>query len=234
MPPVFGRSSSNLHLYDAVLDEWLATGDRTHRAMARNIMHDHRVTPEREREFLRIAGVHGNETKLEEDIVDYHKEHVRDAKAPPPFVDEAQNGPNILTHSPRRPDEPHPDREFGRILKLSSLGLIFDWAQDRDEKFGALRRERNENVIDWLDKKLGEARAIESFVQIALDAVNFYLSEEGPYQPSWCAPWEDLEPYLAEGPDRWAEIVGIPSTGEACWVQIPFSLDSIRRQRVTA
>jgi hypothetical protein len=229
MPTVFGRYSTNPHPFDPGITDWLTSGKVGYRAMARNIMHDHRVIPEREErfiEFIKQSGLPSNGATLEKAVVDYYKEQVRDSRSPP-FTEAAQNSANILTNAFPRPPRFHPNSEFGRILKLNPLWDVFDYSRRREEKdtdpqkvtrYTEVPRLRD-GMMAWLDKKLVSASAIETFVHLTLDAMNVYLKEVNAYQPSWCAPWSHIEEHLRQGgPERAAKAVGLPSTGYPSWV----------------
>lgn len=222
MPPVFGRSQSDPHPYDAALAQWLADGRIEVRAVARNTMHDHRVSEAREQHFDAFANRPRTGPHLRQAFLDYFRERVRHLETPD-FLDERLNGPNIVSGGRSGQHVVNRDLEVARVLDLSGLGLVFEWARKR--RIGGrtfARYPKNPNdvaVAAWLEAQLSgrshDDRA--KFVSDTLAALDAYGATY-PFQPTWIVFWAEIQPHLAAGPDRWLELVGVSKASSPRWL----------------
>ncbi|HSN99528.1 MAG TPA: hypothetical protein VLS89_14630, partial [Candidatus Nanopelagicales bacterium] len=133
MPPVFNRALPDPHPYDAALAACLSSDDPGYRAVARNIMHDHRVSEEREKKLLKHYGSPGDAKTLNRTLVDYKMECVQKRKLPD-YVLRALNHTNIISLAP--PGQcPHPDTWLVRIINLNGLHIVYAWAKHLSRAF---------------------------------------------------------------------------------------------------
>lgn len=221
MPPVFGRLSAVPHPYEPVLQSWLGSRFVGHRAMARNIMHDHRVSTAREASFDKLLEHPCSDRGLQNAIVDYFKAKVR-TRTLPDYVYSRLNGQNLLTGTPSGKHVLHKDLQLVRLLDLNGLGRMFRWA--KDEK-GVRQFERCPGIGDdpaqarWLDEELqGQTEARQrAFVAAVLDVLNEYRRER-PFQPTWASTWAAFGSHAMAGPERWLQVFGMPRPTYPRWV----------------
>src|SRR5262245_51719153 len=110
MAPVFDRPAS--HPFEPALSEWFDSRDPELRALAVNLMHDHRVSVDRDRAFTAYVGSPCTGATLKQGLQGYYEVRVRDA-ATPDFLDAALNASNV--------HRVHKDLKLVRLLNLSGL-----------------------------------------------------------------------------------------------------------------
>src|SRR6476661_4544813 len=76
MPPVFGRAYPDPHPYDGCLHELLISPETYERAMARNLMCDHRVTPARAQKLDEFVPSPCTPESINRGVVGYYHEKV--------------------------------------------------------------------------------------------------------------------------------------------------------------
>jgi hypothetical protein len=218
MPPVFGRTTPDPHPYDDALNTWLTSTDSSWHAMARNVMHDHRVSEARAEAFNNFVDDPCTSVGLNRAIVDYFEEKIRHRKLPH-YVYKRVNDNNLLTGKHLLPLI-HKDLKLVRILDLNGLGLVCQWGNE------AVRRKKgweptllrfpstvsDSEIAKWLDGELGGASPaqVERTVWTILDILNAYRLEE-PFQPTWSTTWAAFEPYQDETASRWLQLLGVVS-----------------------
>jgi hypothetical protein len=223
MPPVFGRSLPDPHPYDAALASLLAaTTDE--RAIALNLMHDHRVSPAREREFDAFVKPPCTDVQLRLALDEYFHAKVRHRKLPH-YVYHAVNANNLLNGQVAVRPMIRGDVQLVRVLDLNGLNRVFQWAygvRRANPRWGRTfdRFPRNISdgraVLGWLDEKM-QPRTVESFVATVLDVLRTHRAEKKAYQPTWATTWAAFKEHVAAGPDRWCQVLGIDKP-RACWV----------------
>lgn len=238
MPPVFGRNNKP-HPYDKAIAEWLAIPTLGYCAMARNLMHDHRVSEAREKVFdefaatmarrrgsSAFAGNPPTREELEKAIVDYFEEKVRNRHLPH-YVYGAINSNNLIVGNGSVSSQgrqssypPNRDVKLVRVLDLTGLGSVFQWAKRKNTWRKLLARFPNcppsrikphdEAITSWLDEKLerGSERQIEGFIASVLKILNEYRQDQA-FQPTWATTWSAFEPNAEQGPDRWLQVLGM-------------------------
>jgi hypothetical protein len=209
---VFGRNDGLPHPYDDELSRWSAHKRLAFRAMARNLMFDHRVSSQREAAFHPFANGAGRTLNLHNAVVKYHKERIQ-LQPTPDFLDTAINADNMIS----LPNGilPTEEAELVRVLDLSGLSRVFSWAieQEQDEwkgKFvGLVKDFEDEQLAVWLRENLQLADGAEDFICFILDVLNDYQKKKGPFHPTWATTWEAFRRYEKALPDRWAQVLGI-------------------------
>ena len=214
MYPVFTRRELN---YDADFARWLNWPDPVqrdaYRAMACNVMYDHRVQKERANLFNEYYLAGG---KLDEAIRRYFEEHVRTAD-PPHFVLDL-NLSNIVAGAPLANfvDERTPLITF---LDLNGLIEVYRWASrnphpDYRDIFRLYDVRPGDDVSPWLRRRVDQFGE-RSFVGALLAALRERRKEpDSHYHPAWAALWSELAPVLSEGlVNRWWETVGVYKPG---------------------
>lgn len=216
--PVFGRMIPDPHPYDVALNDWLSSGDSTWQSMARNVMHDHRVSKQRADSFNRYVDHPCTSAGLNRAIFNYFKREIRH-EVLPHYLNRTINEENFLTSRGLLPLI-HKDVKLVRVLDLTGLRLVIQWGNE------TIRRKRSweptllnlptsltdQDVTKWLDEEIGNGSSsqVERTVETILDIMNSYSREE-PYQPIWATTWAAFEPYVDDGPERWLQLLGIPS-----------------------
>lgn len=227
MALVFGRNGSGAHPLAQSLAKLQASTDEGRRAMAYNLMHDHRVSEAREAAFLSyIARQKLSTTEIGDIVKAYHRERVREARHPD-FLEPAINGENFRSGPHAGPLAVNSNLEVGRVLVLNGLWTACRWAtREHPARYPALGTvpgeglEFRKRVQEWLTEKLStSAGQRTSFVQAALKAAWHHHLEIAPYQPAWVAPWEDLKTHLEHPskPRRWLEVMGAHKQAP-CWI----------------
>lgn len=226
MPPVFGRSTLNPHPYDYGLDLLMpkSSGDR---AMAINIRCDHRVSVERERQFDAFISSPCDDLVLQRAIIEYHNRRVRERKRPD-YVYDSLNGLNILNGRSHGRPQIKSSLELVRALDLNGLRYLFSWAQTFGNKkhlgrwgktFDSFPRNPADDsaVLAFLDSQM-RSSSVEKFLKVVLDLLNVsLLAEKRPFQPTWATTWKQFGRYVKEGPERWAELLGV-NKPYPCWL----------------
>src|ERR1017187_9176058 len=119
---VFGRDRVGAHPLFRGLGLMMASSDIYSRAVARNVMHDHRVTPTREAKFLSGTAV----ANLEFAIRSYFESSVR-VRHLPDYVYGRLNHENILTDTATRPRGVlGRDFQLVRLLNLNRLYPVYE------------------------------------------------------------------------------------------------------------
>lgn len=226
MPPVFGRYFPDPHPYDDALTAMRAsTADE--KAVAINLMHDHRVSQERERAFDAFVKHPCTAFGLRKALKDYFEKKVRQRELPH-YVYRDVNAHNLLNGHPGTRPLIKPDTKLVRVLDLNGLKRVFNWAQIEGDRRGKYPRRwgltfsrfppdmNDGKVMDFLDEKMG--RSVEDFVSTILDVLYVHGKlEKKPYQPAWATAWAAFKDYVNEGPDRWLQVLGMDKPSP-CWV----------------
>lgn len=234
MPPVFNRFVPDPHPYDDALKDWLGTGGTygvESPAMARNFQWDDRVSKEREAQFdLGISSRPVGGAHLKTTLTNYFRTKVRHSRRPA-FLDKDTNGTNIVHGGPDNIDAFDHGRALVNVLDLHKLGGQYEYAKqagwvgfdDYDNSFN------DDQLLAWLNARLegkpdAEQRAFVTRVLARLNKsrrrVKTKPSRAKPFEPAWVTFWDDFEPFLNEGPDRWCEVLGVPKTRSRVWVVV--------------
>lgn len=213
MSTVFGRNS-NSHPYDEAIAQWCDSTDTWRRAMARNVMHDHRVSKAREHAFDTFGKQPRTPDDLEKAIVKYFEEKIR-TKTLPHYVYRTVNENNLLIGADLLKPRIHKDVQLVRVLDLNGLGRVLQWARIQ-KKWGRVfadfpRSQNDQEISRWIDGILQGAprEKIEQFVATVLDIMNKYR-QAYPFQPTWATTWSAFEAHERHGPDRWLQVLGMP------------------------
>lgn len=224
MPPVFNRYDLDPHPYDDALQVWLGSLDDTRQAMARNVMHDHRVAEMRAEAFDRFVEHPCTSSSLDEAMIDYFHDRVRTRKLPD-YVYKKLNENNLIISRGLYPLIPK-YVPLVRALDLNGLGLVCQWANEaahRKKQWKSTLSKLPVSITDasiagWLDGELKGASSpkVERIVSDLLD-IMYTFGQKQPYQPTWATSWAAFEPYKDDGPDRWLEVLGV-SAPSPRWV----------------
>jgi len=222
MGTIFGRSSG-AHLFDDALAEWKASINHKHKAMACNLVHDHRVSPEREAHLSDMArsdmsGLRCTGVNLQNALNNYFEQRVRVRKLPP-YVYWKLNGDNILGATPKGWVGPKRDTKLVRVLDLSGLFHPYSWAKKRGNKrFESLPYQMS-RTAEWIDNQLKTLSVddLRTFLDTVFGVLRNY-SQEHPFQPVWASTLTSFESHIKEGPDRWLEMLGMVRTGKPRWL----------------
>lgn len=219
MPPVFGRQSHPTHRYDAALQTWLSSPYAADRAMARNVMYDHRVSVWREQSFDRFVGPTCDSNSLRKACNNYFNQQVRN-RSLPEYVYNVYNSANLINAAWAVPPLVNKDRKLVRILNLNKLGLVFQWARTArkwPKTFDTFPGAHDQKQLGiWLDKRI----ALDSKEHITriIEALNIY-GKTYPFQPTWATTLDAFSPHISSGADRWLQAVGVSPTEEN-WIII--------------
>jgi len=213
MPPAFDRSP---HQYDSVLSEWVQSRDIDYRAMARNLMHDHRVSADRERAFDYYVETPTTSRRLREAITVYYERRVRDC-TDPDCIDPTINANNFLTT--------HKDLLLLRVLNLSGLYGVFEWGRKEgivvtdgfpvsDKRTAGDRDGRDRWLADQVSGRADDD--VHTFVSDVLSLLAQFTAANQPWQPTWATAWSAFKGYVGDKADpiradRWAQVVGLYS-----------------------
>lgn len=238
MPPVFGRYLPDPHPYDTALNDMQRSLDDTEKALAYNLMHDHRVSREREEAFndVLVNPTSPSKEELNQALDDYVKGTIRNLPNPH-YAHCDVNARNLLNGPSRFRLKVRRNQKLVRVLDLNGLFRVFQWAKgehingnlrwnDTFSTFPAVNSPDHINVTNWLSEKLGgpsypprSPQEVEAFIATVLDVLNAYSQQVEPYQPTWAALWSSFveEGIDRKGPERWLESVGVHRP-HPCWV----------------
>ena len=190
MPPVFGRTHPDPHPYDDALKAWLTSADASWQSMARNVMHDHRVSKARAEAFNRFVDSPCTSAGLNRAIIDYFEEQIRHRRLPH-YVYKAVNEENLLTSRQLVPLI-HKDVKLVRVLDLNGLRFVVQWGNEPTRRKSTWEPTlanfpyslTDSEVANWLDDEIGAGSPdrIERAVATILDILNSYTIEEEPYK----------------------------------------------------
>jgi hypothetical protein len=185
--------------------------------MARNIMHDHRVSVEREKAFDSHTNRPRTDSDLRDAIIRYKEVYIR-TSADPQFLDAGVNGLNLVSGASGGRQIIHKDAKLVRVLDLNGLTPVFQWAKRKGHAtFTSFpTRPSGYNVGRWLDRMIRQLPR-EQFVQACLDAMNDY-SLHLPFHPTWAAAWQKFKPFAQQGSDRWLQVMGMPRPSGGRWL----------------
>lgn len=218
---VFGRTSAS-HSYNRALAAWERSGEIAKMAMACNIRHDHRVSPERERHFDSFCRKPRTAVELEQAISTYFKEKVR-TRHYPDFVYNEINGCNLisgyskvgqrLAKDPRHDLAPelNKDRMLLRIIDLNGLVVPYRtllhkrqrirWWSEAVKSYSKIPR--NLKLPDeqaWVDKWLKEMldhddeKSRSRFVAVVLSLLRT-VRKASSFQPTWATTLDAFAPH---------------------------------------
>lgn len=216
---VFGRDSRTPHPYASALHEWLASSDYHYRALARNVMHDHRVSARREQIFESSMAYPRTARELEKAIVTYFETRVR-TRPLPDYVFAGFNFDNFVTNAAAHLQLIHRDVSLVRVLDITGLHTVFQWAKNRLHPVFAVYPTAWNEVITWLDAHIGppnDVGQIDQFIETILEVLNSYRLVQ-PFQPTWATAWAGFERFATENPDVWAECLGMKKTTAPRWL----------------
>jgi hypothetical protein len=201
--PLFGRDSE--HRYDAALREWLAHKSCDRRAMARNLISDHRVTAARAEIFGNFVATECTCSALSSALIQYKTQRVRRPDIPD-FANEEINGSNVLCGGSSGAHNIPKDASLAQLINLNGLEPVYRWAKRKGMPgFERFTRPGTSGLEQFLLEEVAEPAG---FVDRVLTTLNAY-SGEIKHHPSWVTYWEDLEPHLAGSADRWAHLLGL-------------------------
>jgi hypothetical protein len=179
-------------------------------------MHDHRVSEPREEDFDGFVDKPCTGDALKRGIIKYFTTKIRN-RTLPHYVYKKVNENNILSGNPTIVPSINKDLELVRVLDITGLGEVFQWAKRKKNWGKTLKRfpryHNEQDVIVWLDgylQKVPRQQAL-SFVAILIDILNQYRNEHA-YQPTWATAWVGFQHFLKDGPDRWLQVVGVART----------------------
>ena len=223
--PVFGRTPPTRHRYMDALEVWLNEASVGPRAIARNVMFDHRVAQVREARFDDVSGHPRDAIALQEALVSYHANFVRTQRHPDFVLDEV-NGSNVLAGGTNPRWLQRRDARLVRLISLNGLATkVLVWAGERGmEPFAS--RPTDSISGSWLDEHLSNTTSAAEFVFACLEALNAY-AVENPFHPTWATLWDPLVDLLVDGADRACEALGIdcPVAG-TWWIALQYDVES--------
>lgn len=203
---VFGREGEHPHDYPAVFDEWLA-GLTMSRAVARNLMHDHRVTRERAGFFDRFITRPCSCETFQRALLKYKERQVQHL-SPPDFAVDTLNHGNVLSGTSDGAHVISKDLELANVLDLSLLTEPYAWAQKHIKAFEGYRDVSPDRLETWLDSKLRSAPP-RRFIEDVFAMLTAYTAHKKPHHPTWVTTWDAFAPYVAQPPERWPQAVGV-------------------------
>jgi hypothetical protein len=210
MPQIFGRKNHTPHPYGDAVDAWRRSSQIGERAMARNIMYDHRVSELREQAFDKFVTKPCDGTILRRALDDYFKTHVRN-RVLPDYVYARMNGNNLINANVSVLPDVNKDRRLVRAINLNNLAIVFQWARSTgrwERTFERFPSPYDEDaVMAWLDARMTPIE-VEELVGSALEVLSAYR-KEFPFQPSWATTLDAFSPYTNEDADRWLQLLGV-------------------------
>lgn len=227
MFPVFGQDRNDMHPCVAELKRWShPASDQQKRAVARNLMHDDRVSEEREKAFL--SYVTQNPNNLDTALKKYFDEQIRTQHSLE-TVYHQHNAVNLVS-GPFSSSSPGFDKSvmLARVLDLNGLKHPVNWVilqliDDQNDLPSELKKKCRRiwgsrgieftegEFSDWLNAKLTNASEAtkQELMTVLLGVLNHHR-RKFPYQPVWATLWNLFEEHAQkEQPHRWAQTLGM-------------------------
>ena len=219
MPKIFGRVALNTHPCEKDLVKWEVSKKHEIRAVAINLRCDHRITPDREREFMSFLN---NEQSLSDALKSYYKYRIK-LNDKPDFILPNLNRENCVFGFSETENLIGTKEQLVNVLSLNGLIHVFQACVEELEDFGFNERRgfekpntdelnSDKGFGDWLNRMLKNASPgkQENFVKSVFDLMNYYKNKkEGYYNAIWVSKWDDFEPFINDGANVWVQVLGV-------------------------
>jgi hypothetical protein len=180
------------------------------RAMAANLLADHRIPPDRLSRLADLAGVLDQAHAIRDSLRRYQTAEVRPLKTSDvkPAYLRGDNTSNRV--------DPPPRTFVATLLDLTRLGHIYADAAARRvpafRRFAVTDPRDHTQVNDFIGPRLSDPAQRRTFLGAILRARSYYRkSRDERIHPTWVAEWSSLEPYLdPDRPEEWLRAVGVP------------------------
>jgi len=192
----------------------------SYKAVARNLLSDHRVSSERFSSFSAFAGDLSRIDVIQRALESYQLEEVR------PSISARTEPAYARTDNENNRVRLAPGSHVATVLDLTRLGRIY---AEAGATFGlpafrlfAVTDPRNVSQInDFIGRRLGDPLQRESFLREILRARRRYRKTvETRVHPMWVAEWKSLQHFLDPvRPERWLQAVGVPREHPA-WLAV--------------
>ncbi|MDP2315847.1 MAG: hypothetical protein Q8P41_23320 [Pseudomonadota bacterium] len=181
-----------------------------------NVVHDGRVTPEREAEFQAFIEAHELTLYNAEDLriaLETQWKHLCWGRPEDAAFLLPSNAANEVTSLP----------EDARLFRLLNLSGVVPWFPDKEWDLGLRREGRPLTPREGLDAALGSSDTEwRDAVVVAMLGQLHTMNVAQVYHPLWCTPWDDLcrlIPSPAEVPvARLLGAVGVAGTAGTWWM----------------
>ena len=181
------------------------------RAMARNLLAEHRVSGQRFLGFLSAAGELASIDQVREALEDYQWKEVR------PFLKNGTPPAYVRTENANNMAALNADTRLGTVLDLTRLGRVYAEAKSffKLPEFSTYEvtdpRDRTQ-INEFLAIRLEDPARRETFLRAIFKVMARYrLQVEDRVLPTWAAEWKSLEPFLhRDSPRAWLQAVGVP------------------------
>ncbi len=180
------------------------------RAMARNLLGEHRWSAERLRAFLASDGAFLSPAEIEDKLKKYQEKEVRTPIGS--ALGPAYGRPDNSNNSVRMPA----GTELGTVIDLTRLGHVYaeayrEFGLPEFESFPDHDRSPS-SINQFLKVRLESPGSRSTFMRALFMARRKYLGSKAHRVifPTWTADWADLQRFLAPAaPERWLEAVGV-------------------------
>jgi hypothetical protein len=196
-----------------------ATKDPEYRAMARNLLAEHRVPADRFAGFLKDAGSLANLDRVRDALNWYQVNEVRPniKGGAQPAYERPENAENAVALTAKT--------RLATVLDLTRLGRV--WAEASTGfhmdafRFIQPTAPSPDEVNEFLAPRLGTTANAEAFLPHLFEALKQYRNKTAKrIDPTWAAEWESLKPFLDPNhPQRWLQAVGVPKD-IAVWLAV--------------
>jgi hypothetical protein len=187
------------------------------RALALNLIYDHRVSTQRALHFLTFVGS-GNPTaeNLKNALATYRRELV--AKAPGQTFSEAPE--KSMNHVSKAQDLVHVCNVTKKLIHITNSGLMSDDVANALSQLGMGKRalESATTIDNFLQPRLRDAEQKAEFVNNFLILLAEYR-KISPWNPIWTATWDHFERVsIQDEPASWLESVGLQCSSGPDWL----------------
>lgn len=190
------------------------------RAMARNLLCEHRLSAERFDAFSGFAGQLTAMDRVQQALEEYQTGEVRPliTSGLQPAYARAANANNAVS----LPAGSH----VGAVLDLTRLGRVYAEAKatfklPEFRSYAVTDPRDYSQVNDFLTERLNDPADRDPFLKALFRACARYRKRiEEQVHPVWAAEWESLRPFLdPDKPARWLRAVGVPRE-HAVWLAV--------------
>ena len=198
------------------------------KAMARNLLGEHRVSFDRLKKFLPSGFNWDNFDAIQKDLDEYQKKAVRVKLNPSlPFSHLKQPLPAFESKENKNNRVNLPlNAKLGTVIDLTRLHRVYGYAAFN--KVPAFEKFVHTSPLDQVNEFLAghledpDHTVRKGFVDSIFRAMAAYRvsSDNDRIHPTWAAEWQSLKAYLEpNAPERWVQAVGVRKE-HPCWVLV--------------
>ncbi len=227
----FADPSRDVH--KTLLDMCLSGCDLPSRAMARNLLAEHRLSEQRYLEFSPNSGDFTSFVAVRKALEEYQLSHVRPLlkdKLAPVYarLGNVSNEVNL-----------GPDARLGTVLDLTGLGRVYAEAKStfkmpQFSTYEVTDPSSGTQINDFLAIQFSNPVRREAFLEAIFKALALYRRQiELRILPTWAVEWNSIVQYLdSNAPKSWLQAVGVPKDNPVWLTVISYPVSRLQSSNV--